>query len=174
VRGREIDVRTGEVPGTRGRTGTSPGGGRERRVVWAALRSGVAVAAVAGMLVACGDDDEGDDVGGQVIGGDDGGQDATTVEDFCAQMDRMNVTLDSRGWFETDDAGNVTLDAVSSVDPPAEIAEEWSTVVDWTEQKVEAESNGEADLDGTDETRAAYERVVTYVDVQCSVYLGSS
>lgn len=156
----EIDVRTGEVPGTPGRTGASPGGGRPRRVASAALRGGVAVAAVAGMLVACGDDDGGGDA-------------VATVEDFCAQMERMNVTLDSRGWFETDDGGDVTLDAVGSVDPPAEIGDEWATVVDWTEQHIEARSN-DSDLDGTDESEAAYERVVTYVDVQCSVYLGSS
>lgn len=164
--GSEVDVRTGEVPGTPGRTAVAPGGGRPRRVVSAALRGGVVVAAVAGLLGACGDDDGGN-------GG--GGGDAATVEDFCAQMDRMNVTLDSRGWFETgDDEGDVTVAAVSSVDPPVEIAEEWETVIDWTGRNLEAESNDESDFDGTDESEAAAERVVTYVDVQCSVYLGSS
>jgi hypothetical protein len=129
--------------------------------VRAAVRAGVATVAVAGLLAACGDDKGGEG-------------DAASVGDFCAQMERMNVELDSRGWFESADGSDQdTIDAVGSVDPPAEISQEWGTVVELTERSAEVRSEG-GEAEETGDSEAAAERVVSYVDVQCSVDLGSS
>lgn len=111
-------------------------------------------------------------LGGLLIScGDDGGDGAASVEDFCTAIERLNVELDSDGWFEgDDDQGDVVLQAVRDIDAPDEISGEWGTVIDMTETRNASEDEPEEDP----EAEAAAERVLSYADVQCSVDLGSS
>lgn len=153
-RDRDVDSRVTSRQAAVGGVGPAPGLRKAARTVLA----GAALVVVFGVLLtAC---------------GDDGGDEAASVEDFCAAIERLNVRLDGDGWFEGDDgdAGDVVLQVVSDIDVPDEISGEWGTVIEMTETRNASEDEPEED----DDAIAAAERVLSYADVQCSVDLGSS
>lgn len=143
----------------------APGNARQRRLSTTFLRIGAVAVLACGPLAACGDD------GGA---GAEGGGGVAGVEDFCASMDRVNVHLDSRGFFESaeDDDVAPALEAVRSIDVPEEIQSQWATVIEGTEKAAELENSG-GRFEKTPESEKAADRILSYVDVQCSVDLGS-
>lgn len=139
-----------------GAPAVSPGGTRPRRLA-AVLSRICAVTVLACGAAAC------------------GGGGAVSVEDFCASMDRVNVNLDSRGFFESAENDDVApaLEAVKDIDPPEEIAAQWATVIEGTEKAAEMESGDGGRFEKTPESGRAADRILEYVDVQCSVDLTS-
>lgn len=135
------------------------------------FRNGAAALLACGLLAACGSDDSSD--GGDSGAADEGG--VASVEDFCASMDRINVHLDQSGHFKSaedhDDVASA-LEAVQSIDAPEEITSQWATLIDGTKEATELEDSN--DFEETAETEKAAERVLSYVDVQCSIELHSA
>ena len=131
------------------------------------LRIAAVTVLAGGALAACGDDGGGEDPG-PGAGGTAG------VEDFCASMKRVNVILDSRGFFESED-GDVApaLEAVGDIAPPEEVESQWRTVIQGTEKAADLERNDGGRFEKTPESEQAADRILSYVDVQCSVDLTS-
>ncbi|MGP4024821.1 hypothetical protein [Actinomadura sp. 3N407] len=147
----------------------APGNARPRRLSTTFVRIGAVAVLACVPLAACGDDGG---AGGGAAAEDGGG--VASVEDFCASMDRVNVHLDSRGFFESaeDDEVAPALEAVRSIDVPEEITSQWATVIKGTEKAVELENSG-GRFEKTAESEKAADRILSYVDVQCSVDLSS-
>ncbi|TDC86027.1 hypothetical protein [Actinomadura sp. 7K507] len=146
----------------------APGGGhaRPRRLSGTLLRAGAVAVFACGTLAACGDD------GGDAATGDEGG--VASVEDFCASMERINVQLDSRGYFESEGREAAPAhEAVKDIDPPEEIKSQWATLLEGTETAVELERNDSGRFEKTPESEKAADRILSYVDVQCSIDLSS-
>ncbi|XRQ05686.1 hypothetical protein ACN3XK_55455 [Actinomadura welshii] len=115
--------------------------------------------------------------GAAACGGGDGGGGGggASIEDFCASMDRVNVNLDSRGFFESAENDDVApaLEAVKGIDPPEEVASEWATVIEGTERAAELERGDGGRFEKTAESERAADRILQYVEVQCTVDLTS-
>jgi hypothetical protein len=121
------------------------------------LRRMVGLAAVPALLLtaaACGDDD--DSAGGGAS--------------FCDAANDMNDRFDTIDDPTSDEFGEA-LDAIRSLDPPAEIAEDWETMVGAFENLSDVDLEDPEALANLDigELEAASERVSTYMEEECGI-----
>ena len=104
---------------------------------------------------ACGDDDE--------AGGGDAGA-------FCEKVRELDAAVADAGSSDTaavDDARS----SYDELDPPAEIAEDWDTMVESFSEATElsAEELENLDEDAFAEAEAASERIATYMERECGI-----
>lgn len=93
----------------------------------------------------------------------------------CGSTLRHLAAVRDRGHFETaeDDKVAPALGAVQNIDVPEEIKSQWATVIETTRKAAELEKSDGGRFEGTAATEQAAERILSYVNVQCSVDLSS-
>jgi hypothetical protein len=122
--------------------------------MWALRRAGVGLALIVVALAGCGGDDDGQTAGSAAA--DTGAAAPTTEpsddspaaatgddEGFCAEVEAAGDELQSLGqgpdFTDVEDAANAlrqSRDTLQSIEPPAEIADDWSTVISYFDAAV--------------------------------------
>ena len=121
----------------------------------------VGLAAVPALLVglaACGDDDDSAGGGGVC-------DDARSMDESLADVDVSDTS--SAGF---DDA----IEAMSNLDPPAEIADDWNTMVESLQSLADVDISDPAAIEQLDQAQfadadEAFENVGTYLEEECGI-----
>ncbi len=121
------------------------------------LRRVLGLAAVPALLLAaaaCGDDD--DSAGGGAS--------------FCEDARALEANFSDAGASDADAFGDV-IAAFNELDPPAEIAEDWETMLGSLETLSDAQIADPDSIDENDfaDAQAASERVTTYMEEECGI-----
>lgn len=123
------------------------------------LRRALGVAAAPALLLTAAACSDGDD--------DGGGDDAASFCDSFKELDERYSGIDD----PTDEDFDAAIDAVTELDPPAEIEDDWNTMIEAFRSFSEIDvSDPEelADLDFT-EAEAASDRVDAFLSEECGI-----
>lgn len=121
-------------------------------------------------LAACGDDD--DDAAGTDTAaaanddGDDDGGDSSGGGDFCADAQQLFEAADT---IDEDEA----IEAIRQLDPPDEIADDWTTMVAILDELASADPSdpdaAEAQAEALEGAQEASENVTEYLQGECGI-----
>jgi hypothetical protein len=168
-------------------------------------RAGAGLALIVISLAGCGGDDEGSTAGSAATdtsaasptaepSEESPSADTGDDEGFCAEVEAAGDELENLGadadFTDVEDAANAlreSRDTLQSVDPPAEIAEDWSTVISYFDTAVTGSENLdlsdpaelEQQLDdlttlleeGSTELEEAGTRIDAYLKDECGIVL---
>ncbi len=137
------------------------------------MRRTLIALAAAGLLVAggCSDSDSGDPTGDEesADNGDGESSGGGDSEDFCADFQ----ALDDRFSADPEASEEEVIEALESLDPPEEIADDFATMIEVSrstsnvdQSDPEAMADAQAELEGATEAQT---RVFTYLDEECGV-----
>jgi hypothetical protein len=116
------------------------------------------------LVAACGGDDDSSSSGSGSDGGSGGSQ---SGEDFCTEFESLNQRMSDIN-EPTGDQLQEALDQLQSIDPPAELQDEWAALADSLEN-LDFNDPTNADPAAAQKFSDAIDGISAYVDEHCDI-----
>jgi hypothetical protein len=125
---------------------------------------------LAGALALAGCSDSEGDVGGDAVGG------SGSSDDFCSNFEELDQRFDEDPEAAADTVA--VVDALDELDPPDEIADDYTTVIDVGRRLADLDPDDPAAVEEaqqlSEEAAAAQGRVSDFLSTECGIDLSSS